>query len=71
MSELTREETYLAAISGEDVGELPTPRTRKENLLHKIAVNGGGGGGGEGNIDKEKIVSEVLAALSTWTGGAY
>lgn len=42
---LSRTETYLANIAGEEV-ELPEkPLSRVEQYLEYIAVNGGGGGG--------------------------
>lgn len=41
--ELTREEQYLAYLSGTGT-EPPNPITRKERLLYKIAMEGGGGG---------------------------
>ena len=42
---LNRKEAFLAAIAGEDVGELK-PKNRQEAALDKIAKGGGGGGGG-------------------------
>lgn len=44
---LTREERYLSAIAGQEVG-IPTPITRVEQYLAYIAENGTGGGGGYG-----------------------
>ena len=41
---VTRRETYLARIAGQNV-ELPTPVTREEIYLDEIARHGGGGGG--------------------------
>lgn len=46
MAMTIREEQYLAKIAGEDVA-VPTPLTREEALLDKIAKNGGGGGGSD------------------------
>ena len=41
-----RKEAFLAAIAGEDVGELK-PKNRQEAALDKIAKGGSGGGGGD------------------------
>ena len=56
----TREELYLAKISGEDVA-IPTPITRKEKYLYNIAKKPGGGesGGSSGGSSggKELIIT--------------
>ena len=44
---ITREEQYLANMSGEDVN-IPEPITRKEQYLYKICISGGSGGGSQG-----------------------
>ena len=44
---ITREEQYLANMSGEDVN-IPDPVTRKEQYLYKICISGGSGGGSQG-----------------------
>lgn len=51
MKPITRQEIFLAKISGEDV-QLPEPMTREEIYLKAIADNGGGGGGGTGDMKK-------------------
>lgn len=48
---ITRKETYLAAIAGEDV-EVPEPVTREEVYLKAILDNGGGGGEGTRNYNQ-------------------
>lgn len=50
MSELTpitRKETFLAKVGGQNV-VTPTPITREETFLQAIIDNGSGGGGGTG-----------------------
>ena len=45
---ISREEYFLAAAAGMDVGQLPEPITRREQYLARIAAGGGGSGtGGE------------------------
>lgn len=48
----SREESYLAAIAGEDVVLPEEPLSRKEQYLAYIAENGGGGGGGTNNFNQ-------------------
>lgn len=48
----SREESYLAAIAGEDVVLPEKPLSRKEQYLAYIAENGGGGGGGTNNFNQ-------------------
>lgn len=43
--QITRDEVYLATISGDYSGELPAPMTRVQEYLEKIARNGVGSGG--------------------------
>ena len=43
---LSREESYLAKIAGEDISLPEKPESRTEQYLAYIAENGGGGGGG-------------------------
>ena len=44
---VSREEFFLAAAAGMDVGQLPEPITRREQYLARIAAGGGGAAGGE------------------------
>ena len=37
---VTREEKYLAYLTGDYTGELPKPITRKEKYLYKICIDG-------------------------------
>lgn len=49
---LSRKESYLAAIAGEDVTLPDAPESRTEQYLAYIAENGGGGGGGTNNFNQ-------------------
>ena len=37
---ITREEKYLAYLTGDYTGEIPKPITRKEKYLHKLCTDG-------------------------------
>ena len=49
---LSRKESYLAKIAGEDVTIPEAPESRVEQYLAYIAENGGGGGGGTTNFNQ-------------------
>ena len=49
---LSRKESYLAKIAGEDVTIPEEPESRVEQYLAYIAENGGGGGGGTSDFDQ-------------------
>ena len=40
---VTREEKYLAYLTGDYTGELPKPITRKEKYLYELCLKGIGG----------------------------
>ena len=54
---ITREEMYLAKLTGDYTGEIPKPITRKERYLYKLCINGIG-------ASKENIAEAVQAYLS-------
>lgn len=37
---VTREEKYLAYLTGDYTGEIPKPITRKEKYLYKLCIDG-------------------------------
>lgn len=37
---ITREEMYLAKLTGDYTGEVPKPITRKERYLYKLCIDG-------------------------------
>lgn len=51
---VTREEKYLAYLTGDYTGELPKPITRKEKYLYELCLNGMGG-----EISPEEIKNAV------------
>lgn len=51
---VTREEKYLAYLTGDYTGELPKPITRKEQYLYEICLKGMGG-----EISPEEIKAAV------------
>lgn len=51
---VTREEKYLAYLTGDYTGELPKPITRKEKYLYKLCLKGIGG-----EISPEEIKNAV------------
>lgn len=51
---VTREEKYLAYLTGDYTGELPKPITRKEKYLHELCLKGMGG-----EVSPEEIKSAV------------
>ena len=68
---ISREETYLAKIAGQNV-ELPAaPIGRTEAYLDYIAKHGGGGGGGafwgaiEGTLSDQTDLQNALSARPT------
>ncbi len=54
---ITREEMYLAKLTGDYTGEVPKPITRKERYLYKLCIDGIGTG-------KEAITEAVQTYLS-------
>ena len=54
---VTREEKYLAFLTGDYTGELPKPITRKEKYLYKLCIDGIG-------TSKEAIAEAVQTYLS-------
>lgn len=54
---VTREEKYLAYLTGDYKGELPKPITRKEKYLYKICIDGIG-------TSKEAIAEAVQNYLT-------
>ena len=54
---VTREEKYLAYLTGDYTGELPKPITRKEKYLYKICIDGIG-------TSKEAIAEAVQNYLT-------
>ena len=54
---ITREEMYLAYLTGDYTGELPKPITRKEKYLYKLCIDGIG-------ASKEAIAEAVQTYLS-------
>lgn len=54
---VTREEKYLAYLTGDYTGEIPKPITRKEKYLYKLCIDGIG-------TSKEAIAEAVQAYLS-------
>ena len=54
---VTREEMYLAYLTGDYTGEIPKPITRKEKYLHKLCVDGIG-------ASKEAIAEAVQTYLT-------
>lgn len=51
---VTREEKYLAYLTGDYTGELPKPITRKEKYLHELCLKGMGG-----EVSPEEIKNAV------------
>lgn len=51
---VTREEKYLAYLTGDYTGELPKPITRKEKYLYELCLKGIGG-----EISPEEIKAAV------------
>ncbi len=51
---VTREEKYLAYLTGDYTGELPKPITRKEKYLYELCLKGMGG-----EVSPEEIKSAV------------
>lgn len=56
---VTREEKYLAYLTGDYTGELPKPITRKEKYLYELCLKGIGG-----EISPEEIKNAVNAYLA-------
>ena len=54
---VTREEKYIAYLTGDYTGELPKPITRKEKYLYKICIDGIG-------TSKEAIAEAVQSYLT-------
>lgn len=54
---ITREEKYLAYLTGDYTGEIPKPITRKEKYLHKLCTDGIG-------ASKEAIAEAVQIFLT-------
>ena len=54
---ITREEMYLAKLTGDYTGEVPKPITRKEIYLYKLCIDGIG-------ASKENIAEAVQTYLS-------
>lgn len=54
---VTREEKYLAYLTGDYTGEIPKPITRKEKYLYKLCADGIG-------TSKEAISEAVRTYLS-------
>lgn len=54
---ITREEMYLAKLTGDYTGEVPKPITRKERYLYKLCTDGIG-------ASKENIAEAVQTYLS-------
>ena len=54
---ITREEMYLAKLTGDYTGEVPKPITRKERYLYKLCIDGIG-------TSKEAIAEAVSSYLS-------
>lgn len=63
---ITRRETYLSNIAGQNTPLPEKPITREEAYLDYIAKNGGGGGTGEG--DMKKVVYDSDLAVSNAGG---
>ena len=55
---VTREEKYLAYLTGDYKGELPKPITRKEKYLYELCLKGIGG-----EISPEEIKAAVMSTL--------
>ena len=66
---ITRKETYLAAIAGQDVKVPDYPITREEAYLAEIAKNGTGGGGTYAILGSYDTVEELEAAHPTGKAG--
>lgn len=54
---ITREEMYLAKLTGDYIGEVPKPITRKERYLYKLCTDGIG-------ASKESIAEAVQTYLT-------
>lgn len=54
---ITREEMYLAKLTGDYTGEVPKPITRKERYLYKLCTDGIG-------TSKEAIAEAVQTYLT-------
>lgn len=54
---VTREEKYLAYLTGDYKGELPKPITRKEKYLYELCLKGIGG---------EISPEEIKNAVTNW-----
>lgn len=63
---LSRKESYLAKIAGEDVTIPDEPESRTEQYLAYIAENGGGGGGGTNNFNQ--LTNRPKYGNTTMTG---
>lgn len=59
-------DTYLAALTGDYSGSLPTPVTQTHILLAKLCERGIGGGGGSTDLTEIKA---QIAALQTAVSG--
>lgn len=57
---ITKDEVYLATISGDYSGELPAPMTRVQEYLEKIARNGVGSGGETVDLSEYAKKEELL-----------
>ena len=57
---VTREEKYLAYLTGDYKGELPKPITRKEKYLYELCLKGIGG-----EISPEEIKAAVKPGATT------
>lgn len=62
---VTREEKYLAYLTGDYTGELPKPITRKEKYLYELCLKGMGG-----EISPEEIKNAVNEYLEKKSGQA-
>ena len=58
---ITKDEVYLAAISGDYSGELPAPMTRVQEYLERIAKNGVGSGSGGRSTDLTEVETSISA----------
>ena len=63
MTPITRQESYLAKIAGDDVEIPSTPLTREEAYLARIAEGGGSGGVTDVQIDGTSIASSGVANI--------
>ena len=63
---VTREEKYLAYLTGDYKGELPKPITRKEKYLYELCLKGIGG-----EISPEEIKNAVNEYLEKKSGQTW